>query len=250
MHLVAIAELKGQLDTPQLNALATDIGTTAYELRLLLNAGLPAVVLVTSDGAQAKAAYDAIHRHSHVPAICDRSRTVQTASMTTLRHFEITPTHLTSDPSSGETCPWEDISVMLRALHRSTRETVETVKERKFQPGMAIASGGLILSKKITKDVTTTTATREQVLYLFRRSGQNPWILRERVASFAALGPAMAPSSFENFTKAVAQLRKLAPKAVYDERLLVSRPIRGLGEGSDSTDLLAYLLADYLAGEK
>jgi hypothetical protein len=245
MHLVAIAELKGSLDTPKLNALAKDLETTAYELRLLLNAGLPAVVVVTADPDQARRLYDAIIRHEHIAARCDRDVVVPSAKMTTLRHFQWTPTQLVADSNSPESCPWENVSVMLRATHRTTRETIETVKERQFQPSMALATGGLVMSKKITKEVTTTTASREQVCYLFRKSGHTPWLLRERSASYGALGTAMAPSSFENFAKTVAQFRAFAPSAVYDERLLVNRPIRGVGDGSDATDLLAYLLTDY-----
>lgn len=247
MHLVAIAELGGLLEPPQLSSLANDIGTTAYELRLLLNAGLPAIVLVTADAAQAKAAAEAVARHKHVPVVCDRSRILPSGRMTTLRNFELTPTELIADRDARGSCRYDDITVMLRATHRSSRESVEQVKERKFQPVMAVATGGLIMSKKITKDVTTTTSTREQVLYLFRRGQEHPWILRERAANYAALGSVMGPSSFENFTTSIARLRQLAQGAVYDERLTNSRPIRGIGDGSDAVDILAYLLADFLA---
>jgi hypothetical protein len=247
MHLVAIAELGGQLETPQLSALANDIGTTAYELRLLLNAGLPAVVLITADEAHAKAVAAAIARHKHVPVVCDRSRILPSGRMATLRNFELASTELIADRDSRGSCRYDDITVMLRAIHRSCREIVEQVKQRKFQPVMAVATGGMILSKKITKDVTTTTSSREQVLYLFRRGQEHPWILRERTANYAALGSAMGPSSFENFATSIARLRQLAPQAVYDERLTNSRPIRGIGDGSDAVDIQACLLADFLA---
>lgn len=245
MHLVAIAELGGPVEGSQLASLANDIGTTAYELRLLLNAGLPAVVLITVDEAQATAAVAAILSHQHVPVACDRSRVVPSSRLTTLRNFELTKTDLVSDRDSTESCRYDDIAVMLRATHRSSRESVEQVKGRKFQPAMALATGGMVLSKKVTKEVITTTTSREQVLYLFLRDREQPWILRERVSSYAALGADMGPSSFENFSRTIAQLRKLAPQAIYDERLTSGRPIRGVGDGSEATDLLAYLLADY-----
>lgn len=246
MYLVAIAELNGTIESCDLMALAADLETTAYELRLLLNAGFPAVVKVTADPAQARAVAAAIARHRHVPILCDRDKTVASAQMTTLRHFDLTPTALVAEHGAPDACPFDDIAVMLRATHRTTRETVEQVKERQLQPVMAIATGGLILSKKVTKDVTTTTTNREQVLYIFRRGMNAPWILRERVASYVTLGTAMGPSSFENFTKTITELRKRAPQAAYDERLVAGRTIRGVSDGSDATDLLAYILAEYL----
>lgn len=246
MHLVAIVELGCELSKTELGSLAADIGTTGYELRLLLNAGLPAVVLVTADEAQAKAVATIVSRHGHTPALCCRSRVLPSAHMTTLRDFELTCAALIADRTSKESCPYNDFSVLLRATHRTQHESTEQLAERKFQPGMALATGGLILSKKVTKEVTTTTTLREQVLYLFRRGEQHPWILRERFANYAALGSAMGPASFENFTKTIAELRTRSPNAIYDERLVKTVPIRGLGEGSSATDLLAYLLAEHL----
>jgi hypothetical protein len=246
MYLVAIAELGGELSSSRLGSLATDLGTTAYELRLALNAGLPAVVLITDNETQAKTAAATITRHEHIPTICDRNRVLPAGHMTTLRDFELTRSALIADRTSKESCPYDAFTVLLRATHRSQQESVEQIQERQFRPGMALMTGGLVLSKKTTKEVTTTTTTREQVLYLFRRGEEHPWILRERFANYAALGSAMGPSSFENFTKAIAELRKLAQGALYDERLVNSRSIRGLGDGSLATDLLAYLLAHYL----
>jgi hypothetical protein len=243
MHFVAIAELNGQLQAPQLSSLAADVGTTAYELRLLLNAGLPAIVLITADEAQASAAAAAIARHKHVPVVCDRSRIVPSAELTTLRDFELTQTELVTASAGGVSCCYDELSVMLRAVHRSVQESVEQVKERKFQPGMALMTGGLVMSKKVTKEVTTTTSSREQVLYLFRRNQEHPFILRERTANYRALGGAMAPTSLENFTNTIARLRQLAPQAVYDERLVNSHRIRGIGDGSDAVDIMAYLIA-------
>jgi hypothetical protein len=110
---------------------------------------------------------------------------------------------------------------------------------------MAVATGGLVLSKTVTKEVATTTSTRDQVAYLFRRGSAHPFILRERGTNYATLGARMARSSFENFTTTIARLRELAPHAAYDERLMNSRPIRGIGDGSDAVDILAYLIAEH-----
>ena len=86
MQIVAIGELRGTVDDA-IRPLASDLGTTPYELRLALNAGFPAVVLVTVDETLAKAALAAIARHGHAPIACDRRDVVSSSRMTLLRGF-------------------------------------------------------------------------------------------------------------------------------------------------------------------
>jgi hypothetical protein len=85
------------------------------------------------------------------------------------------------------------------------------------------------------------------VLYLFRQSGAPAWILREREARYTGLGAELRPTSFENFSTTLRQLRLRAPVAMVDERLLAPRAIRGLAEGIDATDVLAHLIVLHLA---
>jgi hypothetical protein len=246
MFLVAVAELSGDFGPPEVKSLAGEIGTTPYELRLLVNAGLPAVVISTTDEVRARAVLAAIARHGHLAIACDRRTVVPSASMVLLRDFAISSEGLVADRTSSERCPSDDIAVLLRATHRTSTETVQQVKERKLRPAMALATGGLILSKTTSKRVTSTTVEREQVLYIFRRSSRVPWLLRERLAHYGGLGAAMGASSFENFATTIARLREVSPHASYDERLVTSRPIRGVADGVEATDLYAHLLAEYL----
>jgi len=248
MFLVAITEVKGNLQKPELDSLAAELGTIAYELRLLLNAGLPAVVASTADESHGRALLEAITRRGHGAVLCERASVVPSSRMILLRDFALEREVLIADATGGQSCPYEDISVLLRATHRTTSETVEQVSERKLRPVMAIATGGLVMSKTTKKDVVTTTAQREQVLYLFRRSNATPWLLRERAAHYAGLGAAMGPTSSANFATTMARLRALAPNASYDERLVTSRPIRGVADGIEATDLYAHLLAEHLSG--
>jgi len=246
MHIVAIGELRGTVDDA-IRPLASDLGTTPYELRLTLNAGFPAVVLVTVDETLARVAVAAITRHGHAPIVCNRGDVVQSSRMTLLRSFKFAAGGLAAHTASDEELPYEDIAVMLRAMHRTTTETTETVKERKLRPVMAIASGGLVMSKTTTRTVTSKLAQNEQVLYIFRRSGGPPWLLRERSAQYVGLGTELKPTSLENFGNTILRLRKLAPHASYDERLKSSRPLRGVADGIEATDIFAHLLASFLA---
>lgn len=248
MHLVAIAELGGALEAA-VGPLAGDLGTTVYELRLTLNAGLPAVVLATTEKSRAAEAVAAITARGHRPVACAREDVVPSARMTALRDFQLEGDAIAPRSSSPERLPFADILALLRATHRTVTETTHAVTERKLRPGMAIVTGGLVMSKKTTREVTERTDTRENVLYLFRRSGAEPWILRERAGRFMALGADLRPTSLENFATTTRYLRTRAPHAHYDERLVAGRPIRGVADGIEATDLLAHLLATYFAGK-
>jgi hypothetical protein len=245
MFVVAIVEMRGPAD--DLTQMALELQTTAYELKLALSAGFPAVVLATVNEVRATDAMAAIRRHGHRAGLCDRAAMVPSSAMTSLRDFHLEPDALVASAASGERFPYSDVLGLLRASHRTTTTSTQDVKERKLRPGMAIATGGLVLTKKTTREVITRTETREQVLYLFRKGRSAPWILRERAARYMGLGPDLRPTSLENFATTIRRLRELAPQAFYDERLMSGRPIRGVAEGIDATDILAYLLADDLA---
>jgi hypothetical protein len=241
-HVVAVTELEG---SPELAAsrLAVALGTTPYELRLALSAGLPAIVLMTQDAARARAVGQEIRTQGHRVVTCARADVVSSASMTALKDFRFDGQELLATGVATDGLPFSDILGLLRASHRTTIVTKSELKERKLRPGMAIATGGMVLTKTTTREVTSRTDEREQVLYLFRRSGAAPWILRERSGRYAGLGKEVGRTTLENFATTIRRLRELSPGAFYDERLVQARAVRGIADGVDTTDLLAHVLA-------
>jgi hypothetical protein len=146
MHLVAISELGGPIDAA-IGPLAAELGTTAYELRLVLNAGFPAVVSIAADENVARAAFAAISRHGHSAVAYDRRDVIPSERMTSLRDFRLENDRLVAQEGSSDWLGYDDIAVLLRAQHRTTSETLERTKERKLRPAMALATGGLVMSK-------------------------------------------------------------------------------------------------------
>jgi hypothetical protein len=239
MYVVAIAALSDP--GADVRQLAVDLGTTPYELKLVLNAGFPAVVVLTVDVSVAAGAVRAIERHGHRAVSADRRTFTASQAMRAVIGVRFDADELCGD-AQGAGLRYQDIFALLRASHRSQETSVREEKDRKFRPGMAIATGGLVHSKTTTQKVVTRTETREQVLYLFTRSGETPWILREHGARYAGLGAELSPTSLENFKTTLAGLRRRAPSALYDERLMAARAIRGIADGAAATDLLAHLI--------
>ena len=80
-------------------------------------------------------------------------------------------------------------------------------------------TGGLVRSKKVSKESRAESVERQQVLYLFQRGEQNPIFLSESQLQYSGLGDQMKVASTENFSSLVAILRGQAPAAFYDDRL-------------------------------
>jgi hypothetical protein len=257
MYVVALFELATPVET-EAPLLAADLGTTAYEERLKLVAGRPAIVLHTADSTLARDLCQKLRARDHDAMVCDTADVVASADMLVLRRFAFESDALVEPDIEGARLPFDDIAVLLRASHHKRTETHKEVKSKEFSGGRAILSGGLIMRKSVTREETSVTSEHEQVLYLFRASGEKPWLLRERGVQYAGLGAALAPSSIQNFTTFIALLRKGVEGVNYDDRLMHARsaPSRMIHSGggrsgttavssASGVDLMAHLLAQW-----
>jgi hypothetical protein len=260
VHVVAIVELATSIEA-EAAALAADLGTTAYEERLKLVAGLPAIVLTSADPAPARELFAKIRARRHGAVSCDVAEVVPSGAMVPLRRFAFEPDALVAPDVPGARLPYDDILGIFRASHQTRTESRTETKEKQFSVGRAVLTGGLSLTKNVTREVKNVSEQREQLCYLFRAGGDTPWMLRERGTNYAGLGAALGPSSAQNFVATMTRLRQLSPGAVYDERLMTprnapSRPFRSGSGSSESVgassasgvDLIAHLLAMWLRG--
>ncbi len=236
MRVIAIARLGTPIER-EAEALAADLGTLAYGERLKLSAGLPAIVLSTPDEARAESLLQNLRRRGHEAIACLASDVVPSGAMISLRRFRLDDDALVASDQAEERLPWNDISALLRATQRTRTQTVDVVKEKKFDLPRALATGGLIRNRTTKREVSTRSEVIEPVLYLFRRSGKTPFILREQGTHYGALGSQLEPTAPRNFKLTVDHLRARAPLATFDERLLTRKC------SPQELDLLAHLLA-------
>lgn len=252
MYVVAVIELRSAPEE-EAQALAGTLGGTAYEHRLHLVGGSPAVVLSTPEREVALRVLSGLRARGHDAFACDAAAVVSSDRMVALRKPRFELGAIANDEARVDA---EDVLALLRATHRTDLEVREEVKTKRFSAGRAIMTGGLLLSKTAKREETTRAHEATQVLYLFRRSGQTPWILREHGTNFEGLGAEIGPTSAQNFLTSVQKMRRVAPRAVYDERLLMLRrspgpPVKLGSLGSESVsassigaiDLAAHLLA-------
>jgi hypothetical protein len=253
MSVVAI--LGGSSGDDGATKLGADLGITAYDARQLLAAGYPAIIAMLaggpgSDGAEALAA--SLREKGHDAIALHDAEVVTSEAMVAMEGFVLGDAAVTA---SAESLPYADIHCLLRATHREHLDTRRQVTEKRFNAGRALLTSGLSMRTSVTRQVGERTESREQVLYVFRRSAGRPWILHES-ARFTGLGPALGRTRVENFATTVRLLRERAPAAAYDERLVSHRRVPerqahavGAGAGAVTTtsswgmDLLAHLVA-------
>jgi hypothetical protein len=224
--LVALLALRegGSIDG-ELAPLAADLGKTPYDARLLLAPGFPAIVLSTPDRDRALRTLASLRARGHEAAACDAAAIAASATMTSLRRFRLDEDAVAATDQQGARLPYDDILCLLRAWHgqRASSETETT--ERKLDVSRALVSGGFVMTKNVSRTVSAKSEAREDVLYIFRRSGQRPWILREGGTHYAGLGAVLAPTQRENFLATVKALRERARGAAYDERLAAVKKV-------------------------
>jgi hypothetical protein len=263
MYVVALAEWKAAADVVA-TELALDLGINVYEARLMLASGTPALLRSTSDKAQALDLATRLRERGHDVAFCDTSEVVLSRAMTSMRRFRLGPTCIEIDagPSLAhagappDRLPYDDIGPLIAAVHRKRVANEGESSDRKLSVGRAIMSGGIVMTKTVKRETRSTTEDREQVLYVFRRSDAQPWILREHGTNWIGHGRPLAPTAAQNFRIASQALRERAPRAPYDDRLVgrKSAPERmavvgGMAGATTTTtsetgvDLLAHLLA-------
>jgi hypothetical protein len=226
------------------DAIAPTLGLTPYETRLALSAGPPSVLLTTSDRNRAADVVGMLRSRGHGAHVFDDENLVASESMTRADDFVLDAEGMRRT-LNGELLPYGDVYAILRAVHDST-----SALERHVRP--SISDRQLINTHALR--VVTKNEEREHVAYFFRRSGEKPWLLRERHASYVGLGDERTPIAFANFTRTLTRMRAASAMAVYDDRLARRRVAERAGaEGQRSSregmDLLAHLLAMTIASQ-
>ena len=144
-----------------------------------------------------------------------------------------------------------DVFAILRAVHDTVRHSERPAPSTRANANLLEHWAPSVASLRLG----TRHVDRESVAYFFRRSGERPWILRERHASYAGLGEERTPVAFANFTRTVTRIADACTNVIVDDRLVRRRvaeraapgaPVRSSQEGMD---LLAHLLAFTLAAQ-
>ena len=248
MFVIAIAEVAGTIDE-EATALAPILGTSSYDVRLALKGTPPSVVLRTPSREVAEQAFAGLRAHRCAAIMTTHDDVVPIGRMVSVRRFALDDDGLTAS-EGGPRLEFAEIAAIIHVATTSNVERTRTQREvRNSARGMPVT---------VDEDHTRVERDHDELVCLFLRAPSTPWVLHAREARYLALGPALRPTSLENFRVTVALLRTRASQAVYDDRF-VTHPMTRLNNavargdqrpthtiGDPGLDLPVHLLARWL----
>ena len=251
MHVVVIYGWKEE--SAQLaQGLATALGITVFEVRQRMIGGGPAVVASFAESHRAGELAVKLKQSGVATLVLDAELLRGGSGHFAVRRFELGERSLRLEAVDGQSAEiaYREVGLLLPGTRISGQTELKTVTERKLSLGRTLLSGGIPLTKTVSRQEEVATEERTKCLYLF--AGNRPQIVfRQSGMSYDGFGAAMKMSRELNFAYLTSELRRLSPEAVYDDRL-VNRlgQVRLLGPAQNSEaslDLAAEILGRCLA---
>ncbi len=225
MHIAAIYNL-GQERETHAAALASALGITMYEAcsRLRSPGNGPFTIGVFADHQRAMQTEEKLRSAGFSAVVLTDEEITAERFPLIARKFELSGKELAvvSESGQGLGIPFQNIRLIVRGTGIVRGTVTETVKTKSLSLGRAVMSSGLMITKttKSVQEVATEERTAFCNLYA---EGIPAVVFRESSLLYDSLGSALQPSRALNFNYLIAELRRLAPQAQYDERLL-TRP--------------------------
>jgi hypothetical protein len=221
MYLVALTHWGAPIE-PELPTLASWCGSNVYDLRLRAAAGLPVLLLWTPDFASAAEFTERLRARGHGAVNFDSN---DLGDNIVVREFGFGPAGLQVQDGTGRPfdVAYADVVGLVRAVSVESADNSVTTKEKKFNVGLAVMTGGLKMTKTVERTTRTASEDREQQLYLFTRGRAGAWLFCEASLRYQGLGPRLKPTTLLNFLALVEELRARAPHALYDQRFLTQK---------------------------
>jgi hypothetical protein len=229
MHVVALTRWGPPLEG-ELPALAAHLDALAYDLRLRLAGGLPAVFVTVDDDAEANRHVEFLRARGHGAVRCDMDELPAPEDQCVPLHFELSAAAVCGTLVGNRRfdVPYAEIMALVRAASVTSAEQTKTTQEKKLSLGRAVVTGGLMMRKKVDRIDKKMTMEQEQMLYMFRRGEPSPYVWKELTLHYQGLGDDRKLTTAQNFAELTDRLRAHAPHAFCDERLLTQKRRAGI----------------------
>jgi hypothetical protein len=219
MHLVVVHHVGGEL-SERASALAAALETTVYEARQRLVA-VPSVVALAPSVEAARERVARLEGHGFSAFVLDSASSPFVDLQLPAREFGFLPDSIQARSRMGDTTelPYDAIRLILRGTQTSTETSEKTVKGKKFSAGLAVATGGLVVRKRVNETVKDRRDTISNFIHVYATKGR-PVVFSDSMVKFDGLGERMQASQMLNMQALLLRLRELAPGATFDDRLM------------------------------
>ncbi|WP_020675198.1 hypothetical protein [Geopsychrobacter electrodiphilus] len=221
MHIVAVYGWQDDVDIVA-RIIADTLGILIFEARQKIAGGGPIVLASFADPHQAERVSTRLSEQGIPVVVVDPPVLRKESIPLRVRRFVLGGQALELEFFTGVSysLDYDRIDLLLLGTCSSGQmQSTETVTERKFSLGKTILAGGLPMMKKVKHETTTTSEERDETLWLYAGE-KSPLVFDRAALKYDGLGDAMQLSKNLNFTYLKNELRRLCPRAVYDDRLL------------------------------
>ena len=221
MHIVALHQLQGSPEELA-RGLAGALGNTPYEARARVSipGGGPAIVANFATPEQAAACVARLNSAGFKALVVDSEQIESDRNRLLVRQLQFTTDRLqlvTRDNTKID-IPLHEVKLLLRGTGITSNVQIETDMKKKFALGRAVASGGLVMSKKVKTTTRNISEERQPFCHIYV-PGQPPVVLRQAEIDYSTLGEQRQPSRNANFNWICAELRRRCAAADWDDRL-------------------------------
>ena len=259
MHIVVVHNWQNEASGVA-KTIAETLGILIFEARQKIAGGTPVALVSLADPLQASRISEELFRHG-VPAFVIDSQELRSRNQShAVARFVLGEQQLQIETSSGESLALDYTAVeslLLASCSAGELQTSHSIAERKFSLGKTLLAGGVPMTKKVKTEVKMTSEERDQTLWLYTRDGKL-WIFGRGAMNYTGLGSALQLSCDLNFTYLKNELRRRAPQAAFDDRLLrrgelirvLGQPLRAETDLDLAFEILARSLREQQAGGK
>jgi hypothetical protein len=201
-------------------ALAGALGIMVFEARPRMIGGGPAVVASFADPRKAGELAQKLKLSGIAAMVIDATAFRMREGYLIVRRFELDGHSLKVETGNGQrtAISYEEIDLLLAGTKTVGYTETKKITERKLSVGQTILSGGIPISKTVTRKVDVNTEEQEKFLYLYA-GDRPPTVFSQNGVNYDGLGTDMKLSRELNFTYLISRLRQLCPGATFDDRL-------------------------------
>ena len=221
MYLVVLHDWKME-EGAVATFVAKKMGIVAFEARQKLAGGSPVVIATFADEDHAHALVASLTQEDLPAFLIDTEEVRKNHSACYVHRFVLGEEALKVESRDGECCEIEygTIDLLLVAICKAGEiQTTGTETSRKFSLGKTLLAGGLPMKTQVKSEKIVTVEERDEALWLYTHD-RALFIFDRPVMNYNGLGEAMQFTRDLNFAHLKNELKRLAPGARFDDRLL------------------------------
>jgi hypothetical protein len=221
MYLVVLHDWKIE-EGAVARSVAEKMGTVAFEARQKLSGGSPVVIATFADEDYARALVTSLTQEDLPAFLVDTVEVRKHLSPSYVQRFVFGEEALKIESQEGDSCEikYAAIDLLLVAICKAGEiQTTGTETRRKFSLGKTLLAGGVPMTKQVKTEKTVTVEERDESLWLYTHD-RAVFIFDRSLMNYNGLGEAMQFTRALNFAHLKNELKRLAPGARYDDRLL------------------------------